>query len=255
MDALRICGLAKKYGDFTAVGGLDFSVREGEIFALVGPNGVGKSTTLKMISTILTPTAGSISVFGLDTVRDAHAVRGLISYLPEEAGAYKNLSGREYLDFMAMVFLRDKSASAAAAAYGAVLSGLGGRLNDKIKTYSKGMARKLLLARAVMIRPRLAILDEPTSGLDIVNGYEIRKTIKQLAAGTGAGCGTGPLAGPTAGGMTFLISSHNMAEIEFLSDRIGVVNKGRLLACDTPAALKAQFATEDLEEVFVRLTQ
>ncbi|MDQ7773160.1 MAG: ABC transporter ATP-binding protein [Elusimicrobiales bacterium] len=239
MDALNIRGLVKKYGDFEAVAGLDFSVREGEIFALVGPNGVGKSTTLKMISTILTPTAGSISVFGLDTVAAAHAVRSVISYLPEEAGAYKNLTGREYLDFMAMVFLRDKSRAAEAVAYGAGLSGLGARLDDKIKTYSKGMARKLLLARAVMIKPRLAILDEPTSGLDIVNGYEIRKTIKDLAAG----------------GMTFLISSHNMAEIEFLSGRIGVINKGRLLACDTPAALKSQFGTEDLEEVFVRLTQ
>ncbi len=239
MDALKISGLVKKYGDFEAVAGLDFSVREGEIFALVGPNGVGKSTTLKMISTILTPTAGAISVFGLDTVRDAHAVRGMISYLPEEAGAYKNLSGHEYLDFMAMVFLRDSRKAAEAAAYGARLSGLGPRLGDKIKTYSKGMARKLLLARAVMIRPRLAILDEPTSGLDIVNGYEIRKTIKELAAG----------------GMTFLISSHNMTEIEFLSGRIGVINKGRLLACAAPAALKAQFSTEDLEEVFVRLTQ
>jgi len=237
--ALEIKGLVKRYKDFEAVAGLDFSVREGEIFALVGPNGVGKSTTLKMIATILTPTAGSVSVFGLDTARDAHAVREIISYLPEEAGAYKNLTGRDYLDFMAIVFLKDKARAAAAAEAGALLSGLGPRLEDKIKTYSKGMARKLLLARAVMIKPRLAILDEPTSGLDIVNAYEIRKTIKELAAG----------------GMTFLISSHNMGEIEFLSDRIAVVNKGRLLACDTPAALKARFATDDLEEVFIKLTQ
>ncbi|MHB0996479.1 MAG: ABC transporter ATP-binding protein [Elusimicrobiales bacterium] len=237
--ALELTGLVKKYKDFEAVAGLDLSVAEGEIFALVGPNGVGKSTTLKMIATILTPTAGSARVFGLDTVRDAAAVRELISYLPEEAGAYKNLTGREYLDFMAMVFLKDRARAAAAVEEGARLSGLGGKLGDKIKTYSKGMARKLLLARAVMIKPRLAILDEPTSGLDIVNGYEIRKTIKALAAG----------------GMTFLISSHNMSEIEFLSDRIGVINKGRLLACDTPAALKAKFSTEDLEEVFIKLTQ
>lgn len=237
--ALELSGLTKKYKDLEAVAGLDLVVREGEIFALVGPNGVGKSTTLKMIATILTPTAGSARVFGLDTVRDANAVRELISYLPEEAGAYKNLTGREYLDFMAMVFLKDAGRAAAAVAEGARLSGLGDRLGDKIKTYSKGMARKLLLARAVMIRPRLAILDEPTSGLDIVNAYEIRRTIRELAAG----------------GMTFLISSHNMGEIEFLSDRIGVINKGRLLACDTPAALKARFSTEDLEEVFIKLTQ
>lgn len=237
--ALEITGLVKRYGNLEAVAGLGFSVERGEIFALVGPNGVGKSTTLKMIATILTPTAGAIKVFGLDTTADAHAVREIISYLPEEAGAYKNLTGREYLDFMAMVFLKDRRKARAAVTEGERLSGLGLRLGDRIKTYSKGMARKLLLARAVMINPRLAILDEPTSGLDIVNAYEIRKTIKALAAG----------------GMTFLISSHNMGEIEFLSDRLGVIDKGRLLACDTPAALKARFATDDLEEVFIKLTQ
>lgn len=239
MNALEIIGLTKRYKDFEAVRGLDFTVEEGEIFALVGPNGVGKSTTLKMIATILTPTSGSVSVFGRDTVRDAHAVRESICYLPEEAGAYRNLTGREYLDFMAMVFLKERVPAAAAAAEGARLSGLGDRLGEKIKTYSKGMARKLLLARAVMVKPKLAILDEPTSGLDIVNGYEIRKTIKDLAGG----------------GMTFLISSHNMGEIEFLSDRIAVINNGELLACDTPAALKDRFSTEDLEEVFIKLTQ
>lgn len=239
MNAVEIKGLVKKYSDFEAVSGLTFDVREGEIFALVGPNGVGKSTTLKTIATILAPTSGSVEVFGLDTARDAHGVREIISYLPEEAGAYKNLTGRDYLDFMALVFLRDRKKAAAAVAFGSELSGLKDRLNDKVKTYSKGMTRKLLLARAVMIKPKLAILDEPTSGLDIVNGYEIRKTIKQLAAG----------------GMTFLISSHNMSEIEFLSGRIGVINKGKLLACDTPDALKNRFLTEDLEEVFIKLTQ
>ncbi|HBA60448.1 MAG TPA: multidrug ABC transporter ATP-binding protein [Elusimicrobia bacterium] len=239
MNAVELRGLTKKYKDFEAISGLDLSVGAGEIFALVGPNGVGKSTTLKMIATILTPTAGTISVFGLDTVRDAHRVRELISYLPEEAGAYKNLTGREYLRFMAMVFLKDHARAEAATAFGEELCGLKDRLKDKIKTYSKGMARKLLLARAVMIRPKLAILDEPTSGLDIVNGYEIRKTIKQLAAE----------------GTTFIISSHNMAEIEFLSGRIAVINKGKLLACDTPAALRVKFSTEDLEEVFIALAR
>lgn len=239
ISALEVRGLVKRYKDFEAVAGLDFTVAEGEIFALVGPNGVGKSTTLKMIATLLTPTAGTVSVFGRDAAKQAAEVRSLISYLPEEAGAYRNLTGREYLDFMAMVFLKDRARAAAAVQEGARLCGLGARLDEKIKTYSKGMARKLLLARAVMIKPRLAILDEPTSGLDIVNGYEIRKTIKELAAG----------------GMTFLISSHNMAEIEFLSGRIAVLNKGRLLDCDTPEELRRRHGTRDLEEVFIRLTQ
>jgi len=239
MNAVEIRGLVKKYGSLEAVSDLAFDVREGEIFALVGPNGVGKSTTLKTIATILAPTSGSVSVFGMDTVRDARGVREIISYLPEEAGAYKNLTGQEYLDFMALVFLKDRKKAAEAVAFGAELCGLKDRLKDKVKTYSKGMTRKLLLSRAVMIKPKLAILDEPTSGMDIVNGYEIRNTIKRLAAA----------------GMTFLISSHNMSEIEFLSGRIGVINKGKLLACDTPAALKSRFSTGDLEEVFIKLTQ
>jgi ABC-2 type transport system ATP-binding protein len=237
--ALSVEKLEKKYGDFSAVSGLDLRVGEGEIFALVGPNGSGKSTTLKMISTILFPTSGRIEVFGFDTVSQPEEVRKIISYLPEEAGAYKNLTGIEYLDFMASVFLRDRARTAAAVKYGAELSGLKDKLKDKIGTYSKGMTRKLLLSRAVMIRPRLAILDEPTSGLDIINGYEIRKTIKQLAKE----------------GVTFLISSHNMLEIEFLSDRIAIIYKGQILACDATAGLKKKFSTDNLEDVFIGLIQ
>jgi len=231
--------LGKKYGDLAAVGGLDLRIEEGEIFALVGPNGSGKSTTLKMISTILFPTSGRVEVFGADTVGEPEKVRKTISYLPEEAGAYKNLTGHEYLDFMAAVFLRDREKAAAAVKYGSELSGLKDKLKEKIGTYSKGMTRKLLLSRAVMIRPRLAILDEPTSGLDIMNGYEVRKTIKQLAKE----------------GITFLISSHNMSEIEFLSDRIAVIYKGLILACDTPGNLKKRFSSDNLEEVFIKLAE
>ncbi|OGS53685.1 MAG: multidrug ABC transporter ATP-binding protein [Elusimicrobia bacterium RIFOXYB2_FULL_62_6] len=237
MNAVLVDKLVKKYKDFEAVRGVDFSVEKGEIFALVGPNGAGKSTILKTIATLLTPTAGRASVFGLDVVSDAGGVREIISYLPEEAGAYKNLTGAEYLDFMAAVFLRDSAQAEAAVRYGAELSGLKDRLKEKVKTYSKGMTRKLLLSRAVMIRPKLAILDEPTSGLDIINAYEIRRTIKQLAAE----------------GMSFVISSHNMLEIEFLSDRIAMMNSGAVLACDTPAALKSRFAGANLEEVFIKL--
>lgn len=238
MNAVRVEKLGKKYKALEAVRGVDFSVEKGEIFALVGPNGAGKSTTLKMLATLLTPTSGRAEIFGLDTVKDAAGVREIISYLPEEAGAYKNLTGAEYLDFMAAVFLRDKEKAAAAVRYGAELSGLKDRLKEKVKTYSKGMTRKLLLSRAVMIRPKLAILDEPTSGMDIINGYEIRRTIKQLAAE----------------GMSFIISSHNMLEIEFLSDRIAMINRGAVLACDTPAALKSRMNVANLEEVFVKLS-
>ena len=239
MNAVIVSNLIKKYKNFEAVKGLSFNIKEGEIFALVGPNGVGKSTTLKILSTILSPTGGSVEIFGLDVNKDSKKIRKIISYLPEEAGAYKNLTGHEYLKFMASIFFRDKRRVLKTVKYGEELCGLKDKLKDKVKTYSKGMTRKLLLSRAVMINPRFAILDEPTSGLDILNSFEIRKTIKQLAKD----------------GMTVLLSSHNMLEIEFLSDRMGIMNDGKLLACGAPRELKNKFSTDNLEEVFIKLTR
>ena len=116
---------------------------------------------------------------------------------------------------------------------------LGERLNDKISSYSRGMTRKLLLARAIMPKPDLAILDEPTSGLDILNALEIRRTIKKLAAD----------------GMSFLLSSHNMLEIEFVSDRVGIIAKGMLLETGTPEELVAKYEARNLEEVFEKVVK
>lgn len=239
VDALRVAGLVKAYGSVEAVRGAAFSVRAGEIFALVGPNGAGKSTVLKMAATILKPTAGEISIFEVDVLREPHRARGLISYLPEDGGAYKNLTGRDYLDFMASVVLEDRAERRQAAARAAEISGLKDRLDDKVKTYSKGMTRKLLLARAIMTRPRLAILDEPTSGLDVINALEIRKKVKELAAG----------------GMAVLLSSHNMLEIEFLADRIAIMNRGRILDAGQVGEIKKRSGAANLEEAFAKIVQ
>jgi len=236
---LSVSGLRKSYGSFEAVKGISFEVAKGEVFALVGPNGAGKSTTLKMVSTILSPTGGTATVCGLDIQEQAGLVREKISYLPEEAGAYKNLTGQEYLEFMASLWCDDPVLRAEAVKYGASVSALGEKLEDKIKTYSKGMTRKLLLARAIMLRPPLAVLDEPTSGLDIINAFEIRNTIKTLAAE----------------GMSVLVSSHNMLEVEFLSNRVAIVNHGMMLACDTPERLKTAHNARNLEEVFMELNK
>lgn len=236
---LAVSGLRKSYGSFEAVKGISFEVGRGEVFALVGPNGAGKSTTLKMVSTILSPTGGTATVCGLDIREQADLVRGKLSYLPEEAGAYKNLTGLEYLKFMASLWCDDSTLCKNAVEYGSSVSALGERLGDKIKTYSKGMTRKLLLARAIMLRPPLAVLDEPTSGLDIINAFEIRRTIKALAAE----------------GMSFLVSSHNMLEVEFLSNRVAIINGGIVLACDTPERLKASHNAKNLEEVFMELNK
>ncbi|MGI6103618.1 MAG: ABC transporter ATP-binding protein [Patescibacteria group bacterium] len=231
--------LTKRYGAMLAVDRVSFDVAAGEVFALIGPNGAGKSTTLRMIATLLTPTSGTITVAGHDRLRDAAAVRQALSYLPEEAGAYKNLTGAQYLEFMASLYFADARAQRKAVAYGAEISKLGDRLRDRVGEYSKGMTRKLLLARTVMARPKLAILDEPTSGLDVVNAFEIRTIVKDLAKA----------------GMAVLLSSHNMLEIEFLSDRVSIINKGKILATGTPKELKKQYSATNLEEVFVGIVQ
>ena len=151
-------------------------------------------------------------------------MRELISYLPEEAGAYKNMKAIDYLKFVAEVFFDDRAHIDRALDTAREVTGLGDRLNDKLGSYSKGMTRKLLLARTVMTQPRLAILDEPTSGLDVINALELRERVSELADG----------------GMSVLLSSHNMLEIEFLSDRVAIIADGRIHDAGTAAELKAE---------------
>ncbi|WP_010478568.1 ABC transporter ATP-binding protein [Thermococcus zilligii] len=237
MPAVKVEGLEKDYGRVKALKGVTFEVKEGEIFGLIGPNGAGKSTALKILATLLRPTAGKAEVFGHDVVEEASEVRKIISYLPEEAGAYKNLTGIEYLRFMAGLYAKNEDKAADMLKLGVKLANLGERLYDKVSTYSKGMTRKLLLARALMVRPKLAILDEPASGLDIINAYTIRKTIKRFAMEEG---------------VTFLVSSHNMLEVEFLCDRVALINQGRIIESGTPAELKEKYRAENLEEVFMK---
>lgn len=233
---LEVHALGKQYGTMHAVRDLSFQIAPGEIFALIGPNGAGKSTSLRMIATVLSPTSGSITVCGLS---DQEKIREHISYLPEEAGAYKNLTGKAYLHFMAALFSSDAQTIRTYVTTAEHMCGLGTRLDDKIKTYSKGMTRKLLLARTVMTNPKLAILDEPTSGLDILNAMQIRNNIKELSSR----------------GMSVLLSSHNMLEIEFLSHRVGILNRGTLCAIGTPKELKQQYNAANLEEVFMAITK
>jgi len=238
LSAVKVEALEKDYGKVKALKGISFEIKEGEIFGLIGPNGAGKSTTLKILATLLTPTGGRAEVFGHDVVKDGDEVRKLISYLPEEAGAYKNLKGIEYLQFMAKLYAKTGKSYEKMLELGVRLSGLGNRLNDKISTYSKGMTRKLLLARALMVEPKLAILDEPASGLDIINAYSIRQTIKQFAKEKG---------------ITFLVSSHNMLEVEFLCDRVALINEGVIVETGSPKELKEKYEAENLEEVFMSI--
>ncbi|MGD8505183.1 MAG: ABC transporter ATP-binding protein [Candidatus Bathyarchaeota archaeon] len=236
--AIKAKGIVKVFGNVRALDGLSFDVKRNEIYGLIGPNGAGKTTALRIVSTLLIPTSGSVEVFDRDVVHEASDVRRIISYLPEEAGAYKNLSGFEYLEFMARFNSTSKAELKTVVANAAEISGLGKRLKDRVKTYSKGMKRRLLVARALMNKPKLAVLDEPTSGLDVLHAYHVRGIIKQYVR---------------EHGVTVLLSSHNMLEVEHLCDRVALMNKGKILAEGTSAELKDKYKAANLEEAFAKV--
>jgi ABC-2 type transport system ATP-binding protein len=180
-----------------------FHVENGEIFGLIGPNGAGKTTALRIVSTLLLPTSGSVKVFNRSVVHEASDVREIISYLPEEAGAYKNLSGDEYLGFMAKFNTPNKDELKTVVANAAEISGLGKRLKDKV-----------------------------------MHAYHVRGIIKQYVR---------------EHGVTVLLSSHNMLEVEYLCDRVALINKGKIVAEGTPAELKAKYNVANLEEAFAKV--
>jgi ABC-2 type transport system ATP-binding protein len=237
-NAVDVIDLVKEFGRIRAVNGASFVIPEGRIFGLIGPNGAGKTTTLRIISTLLQISSGTVTVFGLDVAEEAPEVRKLISYLPEDAGAYKNLTGKKYLAFIAQFFSGGEEFSEMVQR-GITIADLEERIDDKVDTYSKGMMRRLLVGRALMIDPKLAILDEPTSGLDVLNAQEVRTIIKNSV-----GRGT-----------TVLLSSHNMLEVEFLCDTIALINEGVIVEQGTPPELKEKYSASNIEEVFTRVVQ
>jgi len=235
--AVAVEDLRKRFGDVEALSGVSFTVRPGEIFGLVGPNGAGKSTTLRTLATLLRVGSGEVSVFGADVTEAPNSVRESIRYLPEEAGSYENLTGRGYLEFVAGFFAAGDEA-AAMVERGIGIADLGDRIDDKTDGYSKGMTRKLLLASTIMTEPDLAILDEPTSGLDVENSRDVREIIKAFPGE----------------GRSVLLSSHNMLEVAYLCDRIGLLANGGIVDVGTPDELATRYDAENLEEAFLEAT-
>lgn len=238
MLAVDAKSLVKQFGSFRALDNLSFTVNPGEIYGLIGPNGAGKTTTLRMICTLILPSSGNLDIFGLDVVSQASEVRKILSYLPEESGAYPNLTGYEYLEFMAKFNQKEDRDVKSMVNEAAELCGLGNRLKDKAKTYSKGMKRRLLIARALMTHPKLAVLDEPASGLDVLQAYNVREIIKRYVKNYN---------------ITVILSSHNMLEVEYLCDRVSFINKGKIVIEGKPQDLKTKYSSENLEEVFAKV--
>lgn len=237
--ACDVLELSKSYGNLDALKSVSFEINQGEIYGLIGPNGSGKTTTLRILSTLLKPDKGEAKIFDVDVVRHSAEVRKLISYLPEEAGAYKNLSGLDYFKFIAELYSDNPGQRREFINKAVDIAALDNRIKDKVKTFSKGMTRKLLLARALMTNPKLAILDEPTVGLDVLNSLEIRKIVKEFVK---------------AGG-TVLLSSHNMLEVEFLSDRVALLKAGQIIETGKVPDLKEKYHARNLEEIFFGANQ
>jgi ABC-2 type transport system ATP-binding protein len=236
--AVEVRTLTKVYGGgVVGVSDLTFAIREGEIYGLIGPNGSGKTTTLRIIATLIKPTSGFAKVFGVDVVKEPLKVRQLVNYLPEEAGAYRDLTGYDFIRFM--LSLRFSGRRLEEAVSEAIeIAGLGNALKRPVRTYSKGMKRLLALSTVLASRPRLLILDEPTTGLDVERSIQVRQIIARYNREYG---------------ITVLLSSHNMLEVENLCHRVGILYRGKLVAEGSVEELKVRTGSRNLEEVFMRV--
>jgi len=238
---VEVKDLRKVFGKKEALRGISFEVREGEIFGLIGPNGAGKTTTLRIISTLLKPTSGSVKVYGVEVTESPEEVRRMIAYLPEESDIYLRLIGCENLKFYDMIYFSKEEEVEEAVRRGAQISGLSDEdLGRLTRTYSKGMRRRVALARTLMVRPKLAILDEPTSGLDVYSAIKVRNVIKNFVKETG---------------YSVILSSHNMLEVEYLCDRVAFINKGKIVNIGNPSELKEMYNAKNLEEAFVKAVE
>ncbi len=241
VDFLVAADLHKSFDSFHAVDGVSFSVRNKEIFGLLGPNGAGKTTTLRMLATVLPPDSGDVTIGGHSVLHESDRVRRLIGVCPQEIALYTELSAIDNLVFFGkMAGLKGSEAKAAASD---ILDrvGLADRAKGAVAKFSGGMKRRLNIAVALMSSPSLLMLDEPTVGIDPQSRNHIFDTILQLRDE----------------GMTVLYTTHYMEEADRLCDRIGIIDTGRLIAMDTPHALKSRVGnpeTTTLEEVFLNLT-
>jgi ABC-2 type transport system ATP-binding protein len=214
--------LTKRFGDFTAVAGLDLDVAEGEILALLGHNGAGKTTTVRMLCSLLAPSAGTARIAGYDTVTEAETVRSLIGLLTELPGLYNRMRAPEYLDFFGAV--QGMAPDVRRARADAMLQqfDLGYARDRRLGEYSKGMRQKVALIRTLLHDPLVVFLDEPTSAMDPQSAKVVRDSIADLRGSR----------------RTVVLCSHNLAEAESLADRIAIIKRGRILARGTAEELK-----------------
>jgi ABC-2 type transport system ATP-binding protein len=234
---LEISNLTKRFDTVTAVADLSLLVKPGEVLGFLGPNGAGKTTTMKMVTGFLTPDGGSARICGHDIVAETLQAQRRLGYLPEGAPAYGEMTPREFLDFIAGVRGFAGAAALAARDRAVAHTGLESVIDRPIETLSKGFRRRVGLAQAILHDPDVLIMDEPTDGLDPNQKHAVRELIRAIAPSK-----------------TIVISTHLLDEVDAVCTRAVIINRGRLVADGTPAALAAQGRNGRIEDLFRDLT-
>lgn len=231
---IQITNLTKKYKEKIAVNNINLTIKEGELFALLGTNGAGKTTTIKMLSTLILPTEGEIKIAGYDITKDSVKIKEIVNVSPQETAIAPNLTVKENLDFMAGVYkIKNKNEKIDELVKTFKLQEV---LKQKAKTLSGGWQRKLSIAISLINDPKVLFLDEPTLGLDVLARRELWTVIESLK-----------------GKITIILTTHYMEEAESLSDRVGIMDKGKLIAVGTVKELMQKAGTNNFEEAFVKI--
>jgi len=238
---IELLDLSKRYSSVLAVDSLNLSVRSGEVFACLGPNGAGKTTTIRMMMGLLQPTGGRILLGGHDLHQQPMAAKAVCGFVPDRPHVYEKLTGREYLHFVAGLYEVSPADAERRADELLKVFDLLEWDGELIETYSHGMKQRLVMAGALIHRPRILILDEPMVGLDPRGARLLKRTLRALAAQ----------------GVTVFMSTHSLEVAEELADRVGIINQGQLIACGTVEELRRQAGShesERLESIFLSLT-
>ena len=238
MQAIETQNLTKRYGQMTAVEDLRLGIRQGELFSLLGVNGAGKTTTIKMLTGLTVPTAGDALVGGYSITREPEQVKGLIGVSPQETAVAPNLSAEENLELICGIHGFSKEKTQGKIRELSRQLGLEPVLQRKAGKLSGGWQRRLSIAMALIGEPQILFMDEPTLGLDVIARHELWEVIRSWK-----------------GRVTMILTTHYMEEAEALSDRIGIMKDGRLLAVGTAEELKKRAGAEDFETAFVSIVK
>ena len=238
MQAIKTMELVKRYKDLTAVDRLHLEIQQGELFSLLGVNGAGKTTAIKMLSCLAKPSSGDAIVGGYSISKDAEQVKRLIGVSPQETAVAPNLSVKENLELICGIYGFCKEKTKAKTRELSQQFALDPVLHRKAGKLSGGWQRRVSIAMALISEPQILFLDEPTLGLDVIARHELWETIRSLK-----------------GKVTIILTTHYMEEAESLSDRIGIMKSGRLLAVGTAEELKQKAGTNDFETAFVSIVK